>query len=108
MAECRAAEWRTVDARLAAGQTGGHTVPFMPERFMRIFEVRPGYPVILVPFVTVFGVTWGLWAAGVAVTVTGGVLAFLVLRTRGAPRGRVWPARACTTSCRAGRPRCGR
>ncbi|KUN36537.1 hypothetical protein AQJ30_20055 [Streptomyces longwoodensis] len=85
MAECRAAEWRRVDARLEAGQTGGHTVPFMPERFMRIFEVRPGYPVFLVPFVTVFGVTWGLWAAGVAVTVAGGVLAFLVLRTRGAP-----------------------
>ncbi|MFF3332157.1 hypothetical protein ACFYWX_21770 [Streptomyces sp. NPDC002888] len=81
MAECRAAEWRNVEARLRAGQTGGHTVPFMPERFMRIFEVRPGYPVFLVPFVTVFGVTWGVWAASVVVTVSGGVLAFLILRT---------------------------
>ncbi|MFF8971636.1 hypothetical protein [Streptomyces sp. NPDC014995] len=85
MAECRSREWRNVGARLAAGQTGGHTVPFMPERFMRIFEVRPGYPVFLVPFVTVFGVTWGLWAAGVAVTVAGGVLAFLALRTLRVP-----------------------
>ncbi|MFI9546319.1 hypothetical protein ACIHAR_20745 [Streptomyces sp. NPDC052016] len=81
LAECRARLWRNVEARLAAGQTGGHTVPFMPERFMRIFEARPGYPVLLVPFVSVFGVTWGLWAAGVAVTAAGGVLAFLVLRT---------------------------
>ncbi|MFH8805160.1 hypothetical protein ACH4F6_37420 [Streptomyces sp. NPDC017936] len=84
-AECRAREWRTVGARLAAGQTGGHTVPFMPERFMRIFEARPGYPAFLVPFLSLFGVTWGLWAAGVVVTAVGGVLAFLVLRALRAP-----------------------
>ncbi|MFD7136069.1 hypothetical protein [Streptomyces sp. NPDC059894] len=83
--DCRAREWRNAGARLAAGQTGGHTVPFMSERFMRIFEVRPGYPVFLVPFVTVFGVVWGMWAAGVAVTVAGGLLAFLILRTLRAP-----------------------
>ncbi|GAB7108781.1 hypothetical protein JCM4814A_70950 [Streptomyces phaeofaciens JCM 4814] len=85
MAECRAREWRNVEARLRAGQTGGHTVPFMPERFMRIFEVRPGYPLFLVPFVTLFGATWGLWLAGVVVTVAGGVLVFLILRTLRAP-----------------------
>lgn len=78
--ECREREWRQVEARLAAGRTGGHTVPFMPERFMRIFEVRPGFPVFLAPFVALFGVTWGVWTAGVVVTCAGGVLAFLVLR----------------------------
>lgn len=83
--DCRAEQWREVDARLRAGQTGGHTLPFMPERFMRIFEVRPGYPVFLVPFVTLFGVTWGLWAAGVVVTVAGGVLVHALLRTRRVP-----------------------
>ncbi len=83
--ECREREWRAVEAGLAAGQTAGHTVPFMPERFMRIFEVRPGYPVVLLPFVTLFGATWGLWAAGVVITCAGGVLAFLVLRTLSVP-----------------------
>ncbi|WP_081235619.1 hypothetical protein [Streptomyces viridosporus] len=83
--ECREREWRQVETRLAAGQTGGHTVPFMPERFMRIFEARPGYPVFLVPFVTLLGVTWGVWAAGVVVACAGGVLAFLVLRTLSVP-----------------------
>ncbi|MEU1056293.1 hypothetical protein ABZ397_27540 [Streptomyces sp. NPDC005876] len=80
-ADCRAREWRNVERRLADGQRGGHTVPFMPERFMRIFEVRPGYPLYLVPFLTALGVTWGVWAASVVVAVAGGVLVFLVLRT---------------------------
>ncbi|MER6708522.1 hypothetical protein [Streptomyces fumanus] len=80
-ADCREREWRNVERRLADGQTGGHTVPFMPERFMRIFEVRPGYPLYLVPFLTVLGVTWGVWAASVVVAVAGGVLVFLILRT---------------------------
>lgn len=85
MEECREQEWRAVETRLAAGETGGHTVPFMSERFMRIFEVRPGYPVFLVPFVGLFGATWGLWAAGVVITCVGGALAFLVLRALAVP-----------------------
>ncbi|MFF0537058.1 hypothetical protein ACWDF1_36260 [Streptomyces coelicoflavus] len=84
-AECREQEWAVVEPRLAAGQTGGHTVPYMPERFMRIFEARPGYPAFLVPFVLAFGVTWGLWAAGVVIACAGGVLVFLVLRTLAVP-----------------------
>ncbi|MGW0190001.1 hypothetical protein ACWDV7_30175 [Streptomyces sp. NPDC003362] len=83
--DCRAAEWRVVERRLRAGQTGGHTLPYMPERFMRIFEVRPGYPVFLLPFVTVFGVLWGVWAASVVIAVAGGVLVFLILRTLRVP-----------------------
>ena len=85
VADCRKREWGQVEPRLAAGQTGGHTVPYMPERFMRIFEVRPGYPVFLVPFVTTLGATWGLWAAGVVIACAGGVLAFLILRTLSVP-----------------------
>lgn len=82
---CRAREWPEVEQRLREGRTAGHTAPFASERFMRIFEVRPGYPVFLVPFVTVLGATWGLWAAGVTVTVAGGVLVFLILRTLSVP-----------------------
>ncbi|MEU4978899.1 hypothetical protein [Streptomyces sp. NPDC021969] len=81
LAECRKQEWAVVRPRLAAGQTGGHTVPYMSERFMAIFEARPGYPAFLVPFVLAFGVTWGLWTAGVVVACAGGVLVFLILRT---------------------------
>ncbi|MEU0969012.1 hypothetical protein ABZ357_27655 [Streptomyces sp. NPDC005917] len=80
-AECRQDELRRVERRWAAGQTDGHIVPFVGPRLRAIFEVRPGYPVFLLPFVTVFGVTWGVWLASVLVTVVGGVLAFLVLRT---------------------------
>ncbi|MBK3579607.1 hypothetical protein JHN63_38590 [Streptomyces sp. MBT65] len=79
--KCRAAQWRAVDAQVRAGNRGGFITPFMPERFMRIFEVRPGYPVFLVPFVTLLGPVWGLWSASVVLTVAGGILVFLILRT---------------------------
>ncbi|MEU6032611.1 hypothetical protein ABZ825_37400 [Streptomyces tauricus] len=86
-AECDRYYDGSVGKRLDAGQTSGWTAPFMSERFMRIFEVRPGYPLLLLPFVTVFGVTWGLWAAGVCVAAAGGVLVFLILRTLDVPVG---------------------
>ncbi|MFF4114670.1 hypothetical protein ACFY0P_14510 [Streptomyces sp. NPDC001714] len=86
-AECRAGELRRVERRLRAGgaQTDGHVVPFVAPRLRRIFEVRPGYPVFLVPFVTVCGVTWGVWLASVLVAGAGGMLVFLVLRTVSVP-----------------------
>ncbi|MDP9682126.1 hypothetical protein [Streptomyces griseoviridis] len=84
-AGCREREWANVERRLRAGQTGGHTAPFMPERFMQIFEARPGYPVFLVPFVSLLGVTWGVWTASVLVAAAGGVLVFVVLRTLAVP-----------------------
>ncbi|MEU9157200.1 hypothetical protein AB0D59_43320 [Streptomyces sp. NPDC048417] len=84
-AECRQGALRLVERRLAAGQTDGHIVPFVGPRLRAIFEVRPGYPLFLLPFVTVFGVTWGVWLASVLVTTAGGVLVFLVLRTLSVP-----------------------
>ncbi|WP_234544051.1 hypothetical protein [Streptomyces shenzhenensis] len=86
-ADCRTGELRRVERRLWAGgaQTDGHIVPFVGPRLRRIFEVRPGYPVFLLPFVTVFGVTWGVWLASVLVAGAGGVLVFLVLRTVSVP-----------------------
>ncbi|WP_215455818.1 hypothetical protein [Streptomyces sp. ATCC 21386] len=83
--ECRRELWRKVDRRLAAGQSGVPVAPFTSERFLRIFEVRPGYPVLLAPFVAVFGVLWGVWLASVLIAAAGGVLAFLVLRAVHAP-----------------------
>ncbi|MFJ9560332.1 hypothetical protein ACIRQQ_09850 [Streptomyces fuscichromogenes] len=86
-ADCRAGELRRVERRLRAGgaQTDGHIVPFVAPRLRRIFEVRPGYPVFLVPFVALFGVVWGVWLASVLVAGAGGVLVFLVLRTVAVP-----------------------
>ncbi|WP_055467591.1 hypothetical protein [Streptomyces ardesiacus] len=84
-AECREREWAALRPRLTAGHKGGHTLPYMSERFMAIFEARPGYPAFLVPFVLAFGPAWGLWAAGVVIAGAGGVLVFLVLRTLAVP-----------------------
>ncbi|QFQ97845.1 hypothetical protein F9278_18250 [Streptomyces phaeolivaceus] len=83
--ECRRELWRKVDERLAAGQSDGPIAPFASERFLRIFEARPGYPLLLAPLVALFGVTWGVWLASVLIAAAGGVLAFLVLRAVRAP-----------------------
>ncbi|WP_394818350.1 hypothetical protein [Streptomyces griseus] len=68
------------------GNTSGMTAPFANQRFMAIFEARPGYPLFLVPFVTVFGATWGLWLAGLVVALAGSVCVLLTLRAAGASR----------------------
>ena len=83
--ECRRELWRKVDRRLAAGRSGVPIAPFTSERFLRIFEVRPGYPLLLAPFVAVFGVVWGVWLASVLIAAAGGVLAYVVLRAVRAP-----------------------
>ncbi|MFJ6614406.1 hypothetical protein ACIQPT_29460 [Streptomyces sp. NPDC091289] len=68
------------------GNTSGMTAPFANQRFMAIFEARPGYPLFLVPFVTAFGATWGLWLAGLVVALAGSVCGLLALRAAGASR----------------------
>lgn len=68
------------------GNTSGMTAPFANQRFMAIFEARPGYPLFLVPFVTAFGPTWGLWLAGLVVALAGSVCVLLTLRVAGASR----------------------
>ncbi|WP_326702015.1 hypothetical protein [Streptomyces cyaneofuscatus] len=68
------------------GNTSGMTAPFANHRFMAIFEARPGYPLFLVPFVTLFGAMWGLWLAGLVVALAGSVCVLLTLRCAGASR----------------------
>ncbi|MEU4028436.1 hypothetical protein [Streptomyces anulatus] len=68
------------------GNTEGMTAPFANQRFMAIFEARPGYPLFLVPFVTVLGTTWGLWLAGLVLALAGSVCVLLTLRAAGVSR----------------------
>ncbi|MGW3298911.1 hypothetical protein [Streptomyces rubiginosohelvolus] len=68
------------------GNTSGMTAPFANQRFMAIFEARPGYPLFLVPFVAAFGITWGLWLAGLVIALAGSVCVLLTLRAAGASR----------------------
>ncbi|MEV0097112.1 hypothetical protein [Streptomyces sp. NPDC050738] len=71
-------------SRHGGPRTTSPITPFAGPRFLRIFEVRPGYPLLLAPFIAAAGVTWGVWAAALFVTVTGGLLVVRVLRTLGA------------------------
>lgn len=58
--------------------------PLSP-RYERIFDVRPGFPVLAAPFVAVFGAGSGLLVTSVLFTVAGGLFAYLLLRAVGAP-----------------------
>ncbi|MFF8983364.1 hypothetical protein ACF08E_08215 [Streptomyces globisporus] len=71
---------------LRHGNTSGMTAPFADQRFMAIFEARPGYPLFLIPFVALFGITWGLWLAGLVIALAGSVCVLLTLRAAGASR----------------------
>ncbi len=68
------------------GNTEGMTAPFANQRFMAIFEARPGYPLFLVPFLAAFGITWGLWLAGLVIALVGSGCVLLTLRAAGASR----------------------
>ncbi|MEE1735760.1 hypothetical protein PUR49_04395 [Streptomyces sp. BE147] len=68
------------------GNTSGMTGPFLNSRFMAIYEARPGYPLLLVPFIAAFGLVWGIWLAGVTVAVAGSLCVLAALRTSGATR----------------------
>ncbi|QNE75815.1 hypothetical protein F0344_15305 [Streptomyces finlayi] len=68
------------------GNTSGMTGPFFNSRFMSIYEARPGYPLLLVPFISVFGLVLGVWLAGVAVALAGSLFVLATLRAAGANR----------------------
>ncbi|WP_199889219.1 hypothetical protein [Streptomyces badius] len=68
------------------GNTEGMTAPFANQRFMAIFEARPGYPLFLVPFIDAFGIRWGLWLAGLVIALAGSLCVLLSLRAAGASR----------------------
>ncbi|WP_327354665.1 hypothetical protein [Streptomyces sp. NBC_01304] len=55
-------------------------------RYERIFDTRPGYPLLAAPFIAAFGVLKGLWLLSLALTTTLGVLVYRLLRIAGTPR----------------------
>ncbi|MGW8888604.1 hypothetical protein [Streptomyces sp. NPDC055749] len=73
------------------GNTSGMTGPFFNSRFMAIYEARPGYPLLLVPFIAVFGLVLGVWLTGVAVALAGSLFVLATLRAAGAN----WAAALC-------------
>ncbi|MER5890691.1 hypothetical protein ABT160_43275 [Streptomyces sp. NPDC001941] len=71
-----------VTAALPVGLMGAPGGP-APTRCERIFQARPGYSWAVTPFVAALGLRWGMWTYALLVTVTGGVLAYALLRVTG-------------------------
>ncbi|WP_377268933.1 hypothetical protein [Peterkaempfera sp. SMS 1(5)a] len=52
-------------------------------RYERIFDSRPGYPLLISPAVAAFGVTRGMWLTGVLLTAGASLLVVALLRQAG-------------------------
>lgn len=70
----------TAGSCVAAHLAPGHTAD---PRYESIFTARPGYPMVAAPFIAVFGVAHGMRLLGFVVALTGGILAYTVLRLAG-------------------------
>ncbi|WP_199551730.1 hypothetical protein [Streptomyces sp. N35] len=55
-------------------------------RYERIFDTRPGYPLLAAPFIAAFGALKGLWALSFLLTVASGLLTYRLLRIGGVNR----------------------
>ncbi|MGW1667240.1 hypothetical protein ACWCQO_39975, partial [Streptomyces microflavus] len=53
------------------------------ERFLSIFDTRPGYPYLAAPFVAVLGLAWGMWMTSLLCVLAAAALVALSLRTLG-------------------------
>ncbi|MCX3062317.1 hypothetical protein [Streptomyces beihaiensis] len=58
--------------------------PSATVRYQRIFSSRPGYPVLLAPFIALLGDVKGIWLFSVVVTAAAGAVVALGLRAVGA------------------------
>lgn len=83
-AQCLVQQEATVRAVERRGGVSGYMSLFSTPRMSAIYVGRPGYAVFLMPYLAVFGIAWGLWAAAVTVTVAAAALVVALLRTLGA------------------------
>lgn len=81
--KCR--KWMGGRVTRNAGRTDitGYMALFCDPRLSVIFATRPGYPLYTVPFIRVFGLVLGLWAASLVATVLASGFVVLILRTLG-------------------------
>ncbi|SDK51216.1 hypothetical protein [Streptomyces indicus] len=81
------------DAYCAAGPGTAACVAANPHglkpdhpRYERVFDTRPGYPLLAAPFIALLGPLKGLWTLSCALTALSGVLAYRLLRGAGLGR----------------------
>ncbi len=60
-------------------------LPNSPQ-YERIFDTRPGYPLLLLPAVAAFGLLKGMWLTSLLITAAASMLVFLLLRVAGLSR----------------------
>lgn len=73
-----------VEQTTASVEQAARSTPQAVDRYSSIFRARPGYPLLAVPFVTVLGLSWGLWVPALCCGLLAGALVGTVLRVLGA------------------------
>ncbi|WP_157876141.1 hypothetical protein [Peterkaempfera griseoplana] len=76
---------RTRDLRSCVA-TNQHGLDPADPRYERIFDSRPGYPLLISPAVAALGVARGMWLTGVLITAGASLLVVALLRQAGASR----------------------
>jgi hypothetical protein len=61
------------------GRCHGYDASWVPQRYVRIFSSRPGYPLVAAPFVATFGAWHGMLAATLLLALGAVTLAFLAV-----------------------------
>jgi hypothetical protein len=75
---CRDANRSALQSHVKKGCTS-YDVSWVPQKYRRIFETRPGYPLFAAPFVRVFGLWRGMAAATMALALIAAALAYLAV-----------------------------
>ncbi|MFC7261176.1 hypothetical protein [Streptomyces lutosisoli] len=81
--ECRNSSRDRVARNAERTDVTGYMALFSDPRISVIFATRPGYPLYTIPFIRVFGLAVGLWAASLVATVLASGFVVLILRTLG-------------------------
>jgi len=81
--ECRKVMEGRIARHAERTDVSGYMALFSDPRLSAIFAARPGYPLYTIPFIRVFGLAVGLWAASLVATVLASGFVVLILRTLG-------------------------
>ncbi|MFJ6216548.1 hypothetical protein ACIQGZ_24940 [Streptomyces sp. NPDC092296] len=97
----RSAGRRAADLRSCLRANAAGLAPTDP-RYERIFDTRPGYPLLIAPGIALFGVARGMWLTGIALAAGTSLLVVALLRQAGCSAPAALAGQLLFLCCRLG------